>query len=167
MFGAPVLWHQAILALAALLMILAATTDARRYRIPNIISLALLLLFPAYVLVSPQPVAWDEHLAIFALVLAAGFYLYTKGYAGAGDIKFLTVISLWAGPNLVLPLLFITTIAGGLLAILTAGAVYYRHRVSKSTQKLSIAKAPIPYGVAIALGGLCTLMMLFQPALLS
>jgi len=167
MSSTTALWHQAVLASAGLSILFAAYTDARRYRIPNLISLALLLLFPAHVLLSPAPVAWGQHLFVFAAVLAAGYFLYAKKYAGAGDIKLLAVISLWAGPDFVGLFLFITAIAGGLLAIVTASAVVYRHRRAKKSGKPAVAKAPIPYGVAIATGGICMLMTLVQPALLS
>ena len=161
------IWHQGILALAALLLVTAALWDAWRYRIPNFISLALLALFPAYALTASPPLPWGQHLFIAALVLAAGYYLYSKKYIGAGDIKLLSVASLWAGPDRVGLLLFITTIAGGLLALLTAGVTVYRHHKSGASGKASVAKTPIPYGVAIAIGALCILIMSSHPILFS
>ncbi len=167
MLGDMLLWHKGVLALAAALMIAAAYVDARCYRIPNLVSLVLLALFPAYVYTAPQEVVWGQHLAVFGFVLAAGFFLYAKKFIGAGDVKLLAVISLWAGPEFIGMLLVVTTVAGGLLAVMTATLAYFRHLQAKSDKKFSVGKAPIPYGVAIAMGGLCTLMLMFHPALLS
>ncbi|MDD5587453.1 MAG: hypothetical protein PHY92_10980, partial [Alphaproteobacteria bacterium] len=78
--------------------------------------------------------------------------------------KLIGVASLWAGPEHLALLLFITAMAGGLLAVAIAGAAFYRLRKAKIPGMDSIAKERVPYGVAIAVGGLCTLMMLFPPA---
>ncbi|NTU76694.1 MAG: hypothetical protein HGA90_02610 [Alphaproteobacteria bacterium] len=165
MFAELPLLYTIVLALAALLVIAAATIDARSFRIPNLVPLALLALFPLYVFASPFPVAWIENLAIFALTLAAGLGLYAKKWAGAGDIKLMVALSLWAGPAYVLMFLFITTVAGGLLALAVAGITWRRARRAPETATVSLAKTPIPYGVAIAIGGLCTLIMLTHPVL--
>ena len=160
-------WHQGVLALAAILLVTAALWDARRYRIPNFLSLALLALFPVYVLTSVPKLLWEQHVFIAAVVLVVGFFLSIKKYIGAGDIKLLSVASLWAGPDHVGLLLLITTIAGGLLAVFTAGVTIYRHRKSGASGKAAVTKAPIPYGVAIAIGGLCILIMLSHSELFS
>ncbi|MGE0108667.1 MAG: prepilin peptidase, partial [Bdellovibrionales bacterium] len=107
----------ATLVLAAFIMILAAISDAMRFKIPNLACLALLLLFPAYGLSHATPLPWKEHLTVFAVVLFVGYTLYIKKWAGAGDIKLIAVISLWAGPHLWAPCLFIVAISGGLLSV--------------------------------------------------
>ena len=156
------LLHWVILALAALALIMAAAVDARHYRIPNMFSLILLLLFPLYVLTASTPVMWEKHLVVFALMLLCGFALYAKNIAGAGDIKLLAVTSLWAGPEWFLVFLFITSMTGGLLALAMTAHTYWQHRRHKGEGPLALAKVPIPYGVAIAMGGLCTLIMMSQ-----
>jgi prepilin peptidase CpaA len=154
--------HLGVLALAAIFLIAAAVWDARNFRIPNLLSLALLLLFPAFVSTAPATVAWGQHLAVAGLVLGAGFILYTKKIIGAGDVKLLSVASLWAGPDYLDLLLLIMAIAGGLLAVATAGVTFYRRRKAKSSATASLRKERIPYGVAIAVGGLCTLIVLYR-----
>lgn len=167
MFGDLVFWHQGVLAIAAALLLAAAYMDVRSYRIPNAVNLTLLALFPAYVITSPQSVAWPQNVIVFAIVLAVGFLMYAKKWIGAGDIKLLAIVSLWAGVEFVMLFLFITALAGGLLAALMMGLAYVRHLRSKSQEIFSTGKMPIPYGVAIATGGLCMLLVLFNPALLS
>jgi prepilin peptidase CpaA len=161
----PSVFHLIVLIAAGLLLITAAVSDANRYRIPNIVCLSLLALFPLFVLTAPHEIEWDQHLMVFALVLGAGFIMFARNLAGAGDIKLLAVTGLWAGPHLLALFLFITAIAGGLLALIVAGLTHRRNLVRGAKNAVALAKVPIPYGVAIAVGGLCTLVMLSHPVL--
>lgn len=155
--------HVAILFVAAGLLIAAAIKDAYTYKIPNILCAALLLLFPLFVMTAPRPVEWDQHLMVFGLMLISGFAMFMGNLAGAGDIKLMAATGLWAGPHLVAVFLIMTAIAGGLVALTMALLTYMRNFSGK--QALAIAKVPIPYGIAIAVGGLSTLYMLSQPIL--
>src|SRR5271170_2660586 len=85
-------------------------------------------------------------------VLISGFAMFVGHLAGAGDIKLLAATGLWAGPHLVAMFLVVTAIAGGVLALTMAILTYIRNRSGK--QAMAVAKVPIPYGVAIAAGGL-------------
>ncbi len=156
-------FHIAILFGAAVLLVIAAVSDAQRYRIPNLVCAALLLLFPFFVITAPTAIEWGQHLMIFALVLVSGFVMFMGNIAGAGDIKLLAVTGLWAGPHLVAVFLVTTAIAGGVLALLMAGLTYMRNLSAR--RSITLAKVPIPYGVAISVGGLSTLYMLSQPIL--
>jgi len=156
--------NRAVLSMAAVVLIAASVIDARRFLIPNWACAALLALFPFFVVTAPSPVAWGEHVAIFVLVLLAGFALYARKFAGAGDIKLLSAASLWAGPALVGLFLLITAIAGGLLSLVTAAVAYRRNRIAGIKSVAALAKVPVPYGVAIAIGGLCVLIVLSHSA---
>ena len=82
------------------LLVASVACDLRRRRIPNAIPLLLLALFAVHVLagaVAPLKVLW-AHLAIGAVLLAAGFALYLTGRFGAGDGKLMAVSGLWVGP---------------------------------------------------------------------
>ena len=154
-------FHMAILLAAGCLLIVAAVNDARSYRIPNRLCAALLVLFPFFVLTSPQDIDWVQNLMVFGLVLISGFAMFIGSLAGAGDIKLLAVTGLWAGPHLVAVFLVTTAIAGGLLALTIALITCLRNFSGK--QAIALARVPIPYGIAIALGGLNTLYMMSQP----
>lgn len=147
-----------ILCLTAILLIVGSAYDAKSFRIPNFVCVAIVALFPLFVFTSTNKILWEQHLFIFAVVMAVGFYFFVKKYAGAGDIKLIAAISLWAGPDMIGPFLFVTAITGGMLSLSLAGLAYLRKRKSKT--EISISKIPIPYGVAIAIGGLCTLLVL-------
>lgn len=158
--------HTVSLILAGLVMIWAAGSDAARFRIPNMACLALLALFPLFAATHPTTLPWIEHIAVFALVLAIGYGLYLKQWAGAGDIKLIAVIALWAGPAFAMTFLFITAMAGGVLSVGIALTTLVRQRMTNTLNPAEIRKTPIPYGLAIAVGGLCTLALLSHPDLL-
>ena len=125
-------FHIAILLGAAVLLMIAAVSDAQRYRIPNVVCAALLLLFPLFVITAPGAIEWGQHLMVFGLMLISGFVMFMGNIAGAGDIKLLAATGLWAGPHLVAVFLVTTAIAGGLLALLMALLTHLRNRSAAS-----------------------------------
>ncbi|MER2519831.1 MAG: prepilin peptidase [Bdellovibrionales bacterium] len=160
--------HAAILAAAAVALLAAAYHDIRSFRIPNIYCLILLLLFPAMVLSAPHSMTpqWTGHLIVFAIVLALGFLLTATRLIGAGDAKLIASLSLWAGPAYALPMIFYITLAGGLLA-LSLGLLTWL-RATRATPEgpsqamAKLAKTPIPYGIAIAIGGIVMIAHMAQ-----
>ncbi len=157
--------HLAALLAAAALFAAAAVTDVRSYRIPNALCAALLLLFPVFAATAPHSVAWYQNIAVFTLVSAAGFAAFWRGLVGAGDVKLLSVASLWAGPSFIAVLLFVMALAGGLESLVVGAALYAKR--SKGGKAAQFAKAQIPYGVAIATGGVMMLGLMARPILLS
>jgi prepilin peptidase CpaA len=136
----------------ALLFLLAAASDAWSRKIPNWTVLGLVALFVAAVPFGWLSSSWSAALLTSAVALAAGFALYVGKIMGAGDAKLLAAAALFAGPDHLLLLLVITTIAGGVLAVLALMARPY-------AEVFALAWRPrqqpgVPYGVAIALGAL-------------
>lgn len=97
------------------LTVAATVTDLRSFRIPNRISLAVAALFPVYVLAG----FGDARSGLLAggMVFAVGLVLFARGWMGGGDVKLLTAVSLWAGTELVLPMILIVSLAGGIMSI--------------------------------------------------
>ena len=157
-------FHLAVMVIAAAIFIAAAVSDIRSYRIPNYLCALLLALFPIFALTSPTPIDWQNHLIVFGVVVVCGFALYAAKWIGAGDIKLLSVASLWAGPQLIAILLVVTAFVGGVESLILAAWMFCKQE--KSDQKKSWGKTPIPYGVAIATGGVVILSMMAQPILL-
>ena len=145
----------------------AACSDAVEFEIPNSISLGIAALYPFYVIVAPNPVHWVWGVVVAGTTLAAGFGLFAKGYFGGGDIKMVSAAALWAGPKLILPMLFVISIAGGALALLFLAFHWMQRRRATAGVDASLtagayaARARLPYGVAIAVGaGLVGLRLL-------
>ena len=139
------------------LMLAAAITDIRALRIPNRISMAAVLLYPAHVLWAQTPIDWAGALAVASAALALGFVLFNFRIVGGGDAKLFAATALWAGPELVIPFAFSTAIAGGVLAAL----LWLVHLLPllgipaafpSTAAAAQFGKQPLPYGVAIALG---------------
>ncbi len=148
----------AILSFAALVFS-AAVSDILRFTIPNRFCLAVVLLYPAYVVSASQPVSWLLALGIASGILAAGFVLFSLGACGGGDAKLFAAAALWAGPGLVLPFTVMTTLAGGVMAIF----LLLQHRLARAPALHMALKTDVdpgfkrqlmPYGAAIAVGGL-------------
>ncbi len=141
------------------LLLVAAASDVVSYRIPNWVVLAILLLYPVYVLVTPADVDWPWALAVFAAAIVAGMGLSAAGILGAGDAKLMAAVLLWAGPVLALLTLLICALTGGVLAVIMltrarfvlAGA--FSSLGSQTLSNALLAKN-MPYGVAITAGGL-------------
>ena len=136
----------------ASLMIVAAWTDAIDYKIPNRLIVALLILYPAYVLTASRAINWPMDIALATGILAAGLVLYGTGKFGAGDVKLIAAASVWAGTEHALNFILLTGIAGGAVALayilrINFGWVVGRPPVGDKTKLL-------PYGIAIAAGGL-------------
>lgn len=147
------------------LMAAAAVFDLWKFIIPNWISLALAGLFVAAAVVQPVPVAWLSHLAAMALVLLGSLVLYRFRLLGGGDLKLLTVAGLWIGLDALPPFLIATAIVGGGLTLsllvlrwlLTSALVMQTvpDRFTKiALPRLLLPGEHVPYGVAIAAGGI-------------
>lgn len=152
--------HLLTLSLFLGLLVAAALGDIKTYRIPNAVSLALLALYPFYALTSPHPVAPLQSLGVMAIVLAAGFALFQFKAMGGGDVKLITVAALFAGPQLALEFVLITTLFGGFIAILMLNGpmrvalAFALDHVGSRQLRDALLTETIPYGVAIAAGGM-------------
>jgi prepilin peptidase CpaA len=149
----------ALLALAALL-VWAAVEDMRRRQISNWVSLSAAALYPLFAATSHTPLNWPVSVAIAVATLAAGFALFAANFMGGGDAKLMSAVALWAGQGLVLMFLFVMTMAGGVLAI----AMLVRQRFAPAAAAAAVGGGTtgLPYGVAIAAGGLMVAASLYN-----
>jgi prepilin peptidase CpaA len=142
-----------LISLAAMLLF-AAAVDFRTFTISNRLNLSVALLAPVYwmsVALSPWPgfaIQLAAGGAVFVL-MAGAFY---AGMMGGGDVKLAAAVSLWFSPSMIVKFLVLTSLAGGVLTL----AILAWHRVKRRE-----GRPEIPYGVAIALGGLAILTQRF------
>jgi len=142
-----------LVGLAALLVV-AAVIDVRTFTISNRLNLTVALLAPLYwlsIALSPWPgvaVQLAAGAGVFAL-LACAFY---AGMMGGGDVKLAAALALWFSPASTVKFLVLTSIAGGVLTLV----VLAWHRA-----KGREGRPQVPYGVAIAVGGLAILTQRF------
>jgi prepilin peptidase CpaA len=139
-----------LLASLAALLVVAAVVDVRTFTISNRLNLTVALLAPLYWL-SVELSIWPGVAVQLAaggavfLVLAAAFY---AGMMGGGDVKLAAALALWFPPASTLKFLVFMSLAGGLLTLL----LLVWHRAKRRE-----GRPEIPYGVAIAFGGLAIL----------
>ncbi|NDE89685.1 MAG: hypothetical protein EB059_00880 [Alphaproteobacteria bacterium] len=160
-------FHDGILIIAAITMLIAALSDIKKLIISNRLCLFLVGLFPFYVLTAPHEVMWVQHVMIAAVVLIIGFAMFAMNFLGGGDVKMLAAVSLWAGPKMIATLLLFTSFAGGILALAFAAAALWRARRMmkehiENPDEIPWHKIPVPYGVAIACGGVTSLFLMAQ-----
>lgn len=140
-------------------------TDTLHFLIPNRISIGIVALWPAWVLAAWPEVDPLRSILMAAIVFMVGFTLFSRGVFGGGDAKLLAALALWAGPGHILTMGLVTSIAGGGVALVyLAGALIRRRQLIASTGTpvpLSIVLGePVPYGIAIAVGGLSVALAL-------
>ena len=143
-----------LLGLLALILVVAAVIDMRTFTISNRLNLTVALMAPLFWWSAQIPV-WPNvalQVAIAGgvfLLLAGAFY---AGMMGGGDVKLAAALALWFSPASTIKFLVLMSLAGGVLTLLIVGL----HRARKRE-----GRPEIPYGVAIAFGGLAILTQRF------
>jgi len=165
----------AILVALVVLLAIAAINDVRTFTIPNRLNLAILALYPVYVIVSPTPVDWQGGLTCGLLAFGVGAIMFAMRWVGGGDVKMVAVTAVWAGPELLTEMLIVVCVVGGIYSVLEGirggyPARYWRRfknfmsnlidrkllsNATGGTEVASDQEKPVfvPYGVAIFVGG--------------
>ncbi|MEO7365680.1 MAG: prepilin peptidase [Sphingomicrobium sp.] len=143
-----------LLGLLAILLVVAAVIDVRTFTISNALNLTVALLAPLYWLSIALPLWPDTAIQLAAgagvfILLAAAFY---AGLMGGGDVKLAAALALWFSPGSTIKFLVLMSLAGGVVTLIAIGL----HRLRKNP-----GRPQIPYGVAIAFGGLAILTQRF------
>ncbi|MET4327176.1 prepilin peptidase CpaA [Bradyrhizobium sp. i1.15.2] len=154
--------------LEILLLLYVATMDVATRVIRNEICLALALLGIAGQLPSPIQVAVS--LIAAAILFLLLFVLYARGGIGGGDVKLLVALAVGLPPSGVMQLLTVTVLAGGVLALghlmmrhlpyprLAPAGSSFARRIYAIERWRHLRHAPLPYGAAIACGGIWTIL---------
>jgi len=152
--------------LEIVLLLYVATIDIATRLIRNEICLALALLGIASQFADPMQLA--ESLIAATILLMLLLVIYQRRLIGGGDVKLLVALAIGLPLTGVIQLLTITALAGGVLALAhlmmrllphprlaPAGSSLVR-RVYAIERWRHLRHAPLPYGVAIACGGIWT-----------
>jgi len=158
----------AVPAAAGLLLLAAALNDVALRTIPNGASVALVLTGAALRLQDGGIVAG---LLLAAAVFGVAVLCWQRGWMGGGDVKLLAATALVVPPLQVGSLLMLTALSGGVLAVLylilsrvvrVAPPGGRRRgplaRVLRAERWRICRGAPLPYGLAIAFGGITLLL---------
>ncbi len=152
--------NSALLFFFAALLIYAAVQDVREYRIPNIIIIALLVLYPAYFLTSSQNMSLPVSFLIGGVFFLIGLGLFSTGVMGGGDVKLIAVTGLWVGASGLLPFLMVMALVGAVMSLfmmimpVRLGVASFCTQMGFVSLQEKILTDRLPYGVAISAGGL-------------
>jgi prepilin peptidase CpaA len=139
------------------MLVWAAAVDLLTRVVPNRLVLVLAACFAVFALLAGFDAAKVvAHAGCALAVLVCGYGLYAASLLGGGDANLLAVASLWIGPDALLPFLAGTALAGGALALIYVATDFASDflRADGATHQRATA---IPYGAAIAAGGLAVM----------
>lgn len=147
-----------LLAVFPACLIYAALSDVRSFRIPNWVSIVLVVAYPIAALYGGMAASEiGQGFLIGFGVLVIGFGLFAANVIGGGDAKLLAAASIWVGPSVLLDFLVIMGLAGG---VLTLAILSFRSSPIQPfyvrigwLMRLHEARAGAPYGLAIAAAG--------------
>jgi len=140
----------------------AIITDFKTLLIPNWISLALLAAFVPFAALHVPLEAVAGHLLAMGVVLVLSISFFVAGWMGGGDVKFMSALALWMGPDHVAPFTVLMALLGAALAIGLMGMArigpllgprLLDRAIPKRLTELA-ASRQCPYGVAIGVAGL-------------
>jgi prepilin peptidase CpaA len=170
--------HMVVLAVFGGLLVWAAYADFTKFVIPNVISIALLALYPVHVVTAPGQVIWQVAAVMAVVVFLVGFFMFVVGAMGGGDVKLMSVCMLWVGPIYLVEFIGVMLATSILLAVYAAvrmaiemddasapvGGAAARQRGGGFKWVLNLRYVPltklnVPYGVAISAGGLTFLVL--------
>ena len=159
-----------ILSVVGSVAVIAAVFDLRQRRIPNALTVPAML---AGILIHTSRSGWDGlTFSLLGLAIGGGVLLIflILGGMGAGDVKLMAGIGALGGFHLAISVLVLTGVAGGIMAI--AKIIIWHWRPSAAAKDLkppgspadskagdSPLKETMPYGVAIAIGALVSVIM--------
>ena len=149
----------ACLIACALLLLAAAWQDLRTLRIADGLSIGIAASFAVWAVAGFAAGTYTLVSLGLAVTCAAGMFLlgalaFAVGGIGGGDVKLAAVTTLFAGPGLLLDFVLIVALAGGLLGVaILAGAPIGPVTGGGQTVRARLGHN-LPYGPAIALGGL-------------
>ncbi len=147
----------AILILGIALFVAAAYGDVKTLRIPNALVTAVAVLGLVRLIAIGDLSFALYTISASLLVFIVTFLMFWLGFVGGGDAKLLTATALLIGYHDLFNFLLVMGICGALVSV----AVLVMPRssvVTSDEQPLPKARLAVPYGAAIAGGGIVTLL---------
>jgi len=159
---APDLTFVAMTAIAvfAAAFVYASYTDIKEMRITNktcAIALGAYLPFVLTLIIAGQWQVIGMSVIIALIVFSVTAFMNAKGALGGGDVKLMTVLALWAGPQYAVDTFFIVALCGGVFSLIFLLFTVLRRAKTATVSgrdRKAIEQRPIPYGPGITIAGL-------------
>jgi prepilin peptidase CpaA len=143
-----------------------AYSDIRTRRIPNEMIVAILALAAFRLAMDGDPRAGLFTLAASAGLFVSTFLLFWRGLLGGGDVKLIGATALLVGYHNFFEFLFVMSVSGALIAVAVLARDRFGRRQAAAPaaedQEIS-ARLTVPYGVAIAVAGMVSLLVQYFP----
>jgi prepilin peptidase CpaA len=140
-------------------LVWAAVGDAMTYRIPNILPILVVVGFGALAWFKP-PAFLTGGVMTGLGVFGVGALLFARRLVGGGDVKLLAAPSLWCGSDhltLFALVVSVTAVAIALVMMSPLGRLLPAppsRLAAGSVGSAPVTRQPMPFGVAVAAGGL-------------
>jgi Flp pilus assembly protein protease CpaA len=159
-----------LIAIYGLTLFIIAINDLCKYKIPNYLLGILLCIYFFNWFLNPDLYSLKEFLTIFIVGNALMILLSAFKFIGAGDGKFIVIVLLISGYTKLTKTLILIGLFGGAMSVLwlilasSSGSVVYYYlskknlmvKIPKCIKKINLKK--IPYGIAISLSAILTLI---------
>lgn len=143
-------------------VVAAAIEDMIRFKISNLTVLVVIAAAAAGAALRGFDLSLWQNVAVFLLFLAVGTAMFAAGMLGGGDVKLFAAIGLWIDFERAIIFVAAVFLAGGFIAVAILSSRLFVRPAGKA--KIKAQSKRIPYGVAIALGALCTIALQHQVA---
>lgn len=133
--------------LLIVLLLIAGWTDIRSRTIPNEVNLAIALLAIGWWFVCGLPF-WPGigiRIAVAIVVFVIFALMFALRMMGGGDVKMIAALALWLPFASLMTMLTVMALSGGIITLFLLA----RHRWRPNENR-----PQVPYGIAIAIGGL-------------
>ena len=158
----------AILAVFIFAICLAALEDMRILKIPNWSSAIVAAAFVPYYLLHSWLFPIGTHLIIAAAIFLITVTFWKLKLIGGGDVKLLTAVGLWLGPDLALSFMIVMTLSSAVIGIVLLlvrkwSSVLYAATAPRPMLRIwAIAETgKCPYALPIAIAALTTVPQRF------
>lgn len=134
-------------------LVWAAVSDIISRRIPNRAVLAVMALYVVSAVLG-RGAGLGSAVGAAAVMLVIGYILFATKVMGGGDGKLLAATTLFAGFAYLPVLILVTALSGGVMALISVASRPRRALVMWNLRGKGDYGRGIPYGVAIAAGGI-------------
>ena len=139
-------------------------TDGRFLRIPNVVTYPTMLVGLVFGVLEGFPGGLFtggliDHVAAIILAFAFSYPFYAAGGLKAGDAKLLMAIGAVRGTSFLLVSAVYGALLGGVLAVGFIAFRRLRPAGGEAASMSKVMKSSMPYGIALALGGLLALAL--------
>jgi prepilin peptidase CpaA len=161
-------WHMLLPFYVYLLLSYTVITDVKFRRIPNWVCLQIFLCFAVYFIFIQDFEMGSEGFLSALIALAMLLPLFALKVMGGGDVKLISVASMWVGADQFILFLSLTALLGGLIALFYLIRFYVANCLlfvpiagAKLSELVTRGPQSIPYAIAIV----CAAQYLMFPLL--